>query len=104
MVAAGDGLVAVLEAPASASDGALAELVERHNAQEQRPWWRISRLVRLVEPMSVDNGMLTGSMKVSRGTVLARLKRWHEASSLRDFRTRCACRAPSRCAASPPPE
>jgi hypothetical protein len=71
-------LVAVVEARPGAGTGAVSAAVAALNAAQEAPWQRIAALYLLHQPMAVENGMLTASLKVSRGRVLANLRSWRQ--------------------------
>ncbi len=76
VVALDGGLVAVIEARSGASADAVAGAVAALNAAQEAPWQRLIAVYLLQQPMAVENGMLTASLKVARGRVLSTLRAW----------------------------
>ncbi len=73
-----DGVLAcVIEAPMAITDAQLVECVASANAAIEASCQRIVRLYRLQEAMSVENGMLTASLKIARGAVTQAWRDWH---------------------------
>jgi long-subunit acyl-CoA synthetase (AMP-forming) len=76
VVAVEGELVAVVEARGGAGAAAVAAAVAALNAMQEAPWQRLAAVYLLRQPMAVENGMLTASLKVSRGRVLSTLRAW----------------------------
>jgi long-subunit acyl-CoA synthetase (AMP-forming) len=76
VVAVEGELMAVVEACAGAGAAAVMAGVVALNAAQEAPWQRLAAVYLLHQPMAVENGMLTASLKVSRGRVLSTLRAW----------------------------
>ena len=71
-------LIALIEAAAGAGSDLLAQAVRAVNSAQVIPYQRVVEAYRVVSPMTVENGQLTASFKVSRGQVLAAFRAWRE--------------------------
>lgn len=78
VVSAEPELVALIEAIAGVEADVLECAVHAVNAEQAIPYQRIVTAYRVVLPMTVENGQLTASLKVSRGRVLAAFRAWRE--------------------------
>ena len=76
VVAAEPGLIAVIEPQTGRTSAEVWAAIVRVNAAQAVPYQRITALYVMNQHMSVENGMLTASLKVSRGQVLAAFRRW----------------------------
>jgi long-subunit acyl-CoA synthetase (AMP-forming) len=78
VVAAEPDLVALIEAAPGAAGDALEAAVRAVNAAQAIPYQRLAEAYRVESAMTVENGQLTASLKVSRGQVLAAFRAWRE--------------------------
>ena len=78
VVAAEPDLVALIEAAPGAGSEALEQAVCAVNAAQAIPYQRLTEAYRVMSAMTVENGQLTSSLKVSRGQVLAAFRAWRE--------------------------
>jgi long-subunit acyl-CoA synthetase (AMP-forming) len=76
LVAAEPELVAIIELDDGVPDEAAITAIASVNMQQEIPYFRISEIYRLMQPMSIDNHQLTASMKVSRNQVLQVFRNW----------------------------
>ena len=76
VVAVDGALLAVIEARAGVPARMVLQAVREVNQKQSAAWQRLTEVYLLHEPMQIDNGLLTASMKVSRGRVLALLRAW----------------------------
>jgi long-subunit acyl-CoA synthetase (AMP-forming) len=76
LVAAEPELVALIELEDDFSPQSAAQAVAHVNAQQTIPYFCIGETFILTQPMSIENTMLTASLKVSRGQVLQAYRRW----------------------------
>jgi long-subunit acyl-CoA synthetase (AMP-forming) len=72
-------LVAVIEPAPGHGASQVLEAVRLVNAGQAIPYQRVAEVVLAHEAMTVENGQLTASLKVSRGRVLAALRSWRVA-------------------------
>jgi long-subunit acyl-CoA synthetase (AMP-forming) len=76
-VAVVDGdVAAIVEARPGHDDSELLAIARAANERQPQAWLRVSRLYLLAQPLTIENGGLTASMKVARGTVVAAWKSW----------------------------
>jgi long-subunit acyl-CoA synthetase (AMP-forming) len=76
VVAAEPELIAVIEAQTGHASPEIWAAIDAVNAEQTVPYQRITALYIMHQHMSVENSMLTASLKVSRGQVLAAFRRW----------------------------
>lgn len=76
LVAAAPDLLCLIEADSAIDDRSLLEGVAQINNTCEYPWQRLHAVYRITEPLRVESGQLTASLKVARGTVLAQLAAW----------------------------
>jgi long-subunit acyl-CoA synthetase (AMP-forming) len=76
VVAAEPDLLVILEPRAGAQSPDLRAAVAELNAMQAVPYQRIQAIYVVGSGMSVENGQLTASLKVSRGQVLDAFRRW----------------------------
>lgn len=78
VVSAEPDLVALIEAAPGAGADALEQALRAVNAAQAIPYQRVVEAYRAVAAMTVENGQLTASLKVSRGRVLHAFRAWRE--------------------------
>jgi long-subunit acyl-CoA synthetase (AMP-forming) len=76
VVASEPELIAVIEPAAGAGMEEALRAVLAVNAAQPIPYQRMTAAYLAAAPMTVENGQLTASLKVSRGTVLDRWRAW----------------------------
>jgi long-subunit acyl-CoA synthetase (AMP-forming) len=76
VVAAEPELLAIVEASAEVGDREIVAAVQALNASQPVPYQRLAQVYRATQAMSVENGRLTPSLKVSRGQVLMAFRQW----------------------------
>ena len=80
LVAAEPELVAIIELEDNFPVQTAAQAVAHVNALQTIPYFCIGETVVLTQPMSIENTMLTASLKISRGQVLQAYRHWQSAS------------------------
>ena len=85
VVAVDQDLVVILDPRSGVGDAQLVASLQATNALQAEPWLRIARAYVARSPWTIENGLLTVSMKVARGVVLAA---WRDARG-RDQDYRC---------------
>lgn len=78
VVCAAPDLVALVEPAAGHDAGAVVAAVAAVNAAEPVPYRRIGEVVLITEPLRLERGQLTASLKVARGEVIAQFRAWRE--------------------------
>lgn len=76
VVAAEPDLLAIIEVREKQAATAALAAIDALNALQHVPYQRISAVYGVSQHMSVENGQLTPSLKVSRGQVLEAFRRW----------------------------
>ncbi len=71
-------LVALIEAAPGHDAAALARALAAVNAAQEVPYCRVAAGFAITEPLSVEGGGLTPSLKVARGAVLGAFRAWRE--------------------------
>lgn len=84
VLAVEDGLVAIVDAPAGVSDADVAAVVQAA-APAEPSWARLTAIDRLAAPPSLENGLLTASLKLARTALVARWRSWRSGTGS-DFR------------------
>ncbi len=79
VVAAEPGLLAIIELRPGHDAQEVVNAVRALNANQEVPYQRITEIYGVAVRMSVENGYLTASLKVSRGQVLAAFRHWRYA-------------------------
>ena len=76
VVAAEPELIAIIEPRQGRTAAEIRQAIAAVNATQSVPYQRITCFFISNQPMNIENGMLTASLKVSRGQVLTAFRRW----------------------------